>query len=98
MIERVGENSTPPEHELLHTPETDSEIEFEQLLPTPDMSPIIRSKTPPMESISHFPLSETKLSVVLDKTQDIILGLYNQLYRNYFIVRGVILKQRKLHE
>ena len=26
-----------------------------------------------MESVPHFPLSETKISVVLDKTQDIIL-------------------------
>ena len=27
--ERVGEESTPPEHEFVHTLETDSEIEFE---------------------------------------------------------------------
>ena len=39
------------------------------------MAPIIRSKIPPTESIPHFPRSETKLSVVLDKSQDIILEL-----------------------
>ena len=35
------------------------------------MSPIIR----PIESEPHFPLHETKISVVLNKTQDIILEL-----------------------
>ena len=75
VIERVGEKSTPPEHEIVHTLETDTEMESQQLPPTLDMSPIIRSKIPPTESIPHFPLSETKLSVVLDKTQDIILKL-----------------------
>ena len=35
------------------------------------MSPIIR----PTEEESPFPLSETKIRVVLDKTQDIILEL-----------------------
>ena len=39
------------------------------------MSPIIRSKVQPTETIPSFPLSETKLSVILDKTQDIILEL-----------------------
>ena len=39
------------------------------------MSPIIRSKVQSIESLPHFPLSETKFSVVLDKTQDIILEL-----------------------
>ena len=75
VIEKVGEKSTPPEHDFVHTLETDSEMEFKQLSPTPDMSSIIRSKIQPTESILHFPLSETKLSVVLDKTQDIILEL-----------------------
>ena len=69
------ERSTPPGHEFVHTQETDSEVEFEQLPSTPDMFPIIRSKVRPTEPMPHFPLSETKLSVVLDKTQDIILEL-----------------------
>ena len=68
VIERVGEKSTPPEHEFVHMLETDSEMEIEQLPPTPDMSPIIRSKIQTTESIPHFPLGETKLSIVFDKT------------------------------
>ena len=64
-----------PEHDFVHTAETDSKMEFEQLPPTPDMSSIIRSKIPHTESIPHFPLSKTTLSVVLDKTKDIILEL-----------------------
>ena len=75
VIKRVSEKSTPPEHEFVHTLEADSEMEFEQLPPTLDMSPIIWYKIPSMESIPHFPVSENKLSVVLDKTQDIILEL-----------------------
>ena len=70
-----GKKTTPLEHELVHTPETDSKMEFEQLPPTLDMSPIIRPTIPPTESVPHFPLSENKLSVLLDKTQDIILEL-----------------------
>ena len=75
VIEKVGGKITPLQHELVHTLETDSEMEFEQLPPTLDMSPLIRSVMPPMESLPYFPISETKLSVVLDKTQDIILEL-----------------------
>ena len=65
VVERVGEKSTPPGHEFIHTLETDSEIECEQLPPNLDMSPIIRSKVQPTESMPHFPLSGTKLSVYL---------------------------------
>ena len=40
------------------------------------MSPIVRPEVKPLEvSISHFPMSVTQLSVVIDKTQDIILEL-----------------------
>ena len=45
--ERVGRTISPIEQELMFTPETDSEKEFEQLPPTPDMSPIIRPVMPP---------------------------------------------------
>ena len=76
VMERVGEKSTPPEYEFLHAPETNLSIrEFKQLPQTPDMSPIIRSKIQSRESMPHFPLSQTKLCVGLDKTQDIILEL-----------------------
>ena len=47
VVERVGEKSAPPGHDFEHTLETNSEIEFEKLLPTPDMYPIIRSKVQP---------------------------------------------------
>ena len=50
VVERVGEKSTPPGLEIVHTLETDSEMEFKQLTPTPDNSPIIRSKIQPTES------------------------------------------------
>ena len=50
-------------------------MKFEQLLSTFDTSSIIRPTMPPAESLPHFSLSETKLSIVLDKTQDIILEL-----------------------
>ena len=40
------------------------------------MFPIIRPEVESLEvSMPHFPMSETKLSVMLDKTQDIILEL-----------------------
>ena len=49
------------------------EIESEQPPPTPDISPIIRPEVLCIEmSKPLFSLSETKLSVVRDKTQDII--------------------------
>ena len=67
VIERVGQKSLG--YKLVHIPETDSAMEFKQLPPTPHMSPIIRPKTKPIKSIPSFPLSETKLSVVLDKTK-----------------------------
>ena len=44
--------------------------------PTPDMSAIVRPKIEPIEmSMPCFLMSETKLSVMRDKTQDIILEL-----------------------
>ena len=67
-MEKVDGGTIFFQQEPMHTPETDSKRE---LPPTPDMSPIIR----PIELESPFPLSETKISVVLDKTQDIILEL-----------------------
>ena len=39
------------------------------------MFPIIRSKTQPRKYMPHYPLSETKLSIVLDKTEEHILEL-----------------------
>ena len=40
------------------------------------MSPIIRPEVESLEvSIPHFPMSETKLSVMIDKTQHIIFEL-----------------------
>ena len=96
VVERVGEKATHPGHEFVHTPEMDSEIEFEHLPSTPDMSPIIRSKVQPIKFMPHFPPSDTKLSVVLDKTQDIILELLINSTEIYFSSRGIISKQRKL--
>ena len=86
VVERVGEHPTSPEHESLikfsrtpesiNTLETESDMEPEQPPPTPDMSPIVRPEVESMEmSIPHFPMSETKCSVTVDKTQDIILEL-----------------------
>ena len=46
---------------------------MDQPLLTPDVSPIIRPEV--HLSIPHLPLSEKQLSVVLDKTQEIILEL-----------------------
>ena len=74
-IERVGRTISPIKQEPTYTLETDSEKEFEQLPPMPDMSPIIRPVMLPMGSLPYFPISETKPSVVLDKTQDIIIEL-----------------------
>ena len=72
------ENPTSPEHESLtesiNTPETESDMKPELPLPTPDMSPIVRPE--PIEmSMPQIPMSKTKLSVVVYKTQDIILEL-----------------------
>ena len=68
VVEKVDGRTIFFEQEPTHTPETDSERE---LPPTPDMSPITR----PIVLEFPFPLSETKISVVLDKTQDMILEL-----------------------
>ena len=81
VVEGVGENSTSPEHESLteflrtqesiNTLETESEMVPEQPPPTPDMSPIVRPGVEPIEmSMPCFPMSETRLSVMVDKTQD----------------------------
>ena len=46
-----------PGYKLVPTAETDSEVEFDQLPPTPDMSPIIRTKPKPIEFMPRFLLS-----------------------------------------
>ena len=62
--------------ESINTLDTKWEIESEQPPTTQDMSPIIRPEVQPLEMpMSHFPLSKTKLSFVIDKTQDTILEL-----------------------
>ena len=76
VIEKVDGKTIFFEPDHVYTPETNSKRE---LPPTPDMSPIIRS----VEFEPCFPLSETKNSVVLDKTQDVILELllnYAEIY------------------
>ena len=95
MIERVGEKSAPPGHENVHTPETSLEIEFKQLPPTPDMSPIIRSKGQSIESMPCFPLSETKLSVVRDKSQDTILELLIN-FTEIYLAQEELFKTKKI--
>ena len=72
-MERVDETLTSKEvlAQSINIPENNLDIESDQTPLTPDMSPIIR---PEVElSMPHFPLSETRFSVVLDKTQEIIL-------------------------
>ena len=57
----------------INTPNTESEMEPEQPPPTQGMSPIIRPEVESLEmAMPCFPISETKLHVVIDKTQDII--------------------------
>ena len=79
VMDRVGEKPTSLtegtliESISLNTPETNLEIESDQPPLTPDMAPIIRPEV--QLSMPYFPLNETKLSVVLDKTQEIILEL-----------------------
>ena len=80
VLERLCEKPTSPEHgtltESTNTMETQLDIEFEQPPLTPDMSPITRPEVQSIEmSMPHFPLNKTKLSVVIDKTQNIILEL-----------------------
>ena len=74
VIEKVGRKITPLKHELIYTPETDSEMEIKQLPPTPDMSPIIRPVMPPTESTS-FPYKWNQTQCCLRQTQDIIIEL-----------------------
>ena len=57
--------------ESMNTSECNMEIESDQPPLIPDMSPIRRPEEPSL--IPYCFLSETKLSVVLDKTQEIIL-------------------------
>ena len=68
VMEKVNGKTVFFEKEPMHTPETDSKG---GLPPTLHMSPIIK----PMELESPFPLSKANISVVRDKTQDIILEL-----------------------
>ena len=77
----MEKNPTSPEYETLSPEsinilETASNMETKQPPLTPDMSPVVRPEVESIEmSMPHFPLSETKLSVIIDKTQDIILEL-----------------------
>ena len=82
VIEKLDGKTIFFELEFVHTHETDSERE---LPPTPDMSSIIRS----IEYEPHFPLSETKISVVLDKTQDVILELLLNYAEIYLTQKGL---------
>ena len=47
------------------------EIESDEPPPTPDMSPIVRPEV--QLSMSHFPLSDTRVTVFLDRSQEVIL-------------------------
>ena len=76
----MGKEPTSPAQgtltESINALETDLEVEFQQAPLTPDMPLIIRPEVQSIEMSMHqFPLSETELSVVIDKIQDIILEL-----------------------
>ena len=83
--------------ESINTPEINLEIESDQPPPTPDISPIIRPEVQSIEmSMPHFPLSETKLSVVIDKTQDIILNLLMNCMEIYLAQEVVSQNKEKI--
>ena len=75
VLEKVGERTISPAQEVLtesiNTSESNLEIDSYQPPLTPDMSPIRRPEEPAI--IPYCFLSETKLSVVLDKIQEIFL-------------------------
>ena len=79
VIEGVGKKPPLAQgtlKESINTLETKSEMESDQPPLTSDMSPVIRPEVQSIEMpMPCFPLSETKPSVVIDKTQDIILEL-----------------------
>ena len=61
------------------------------------MSPIIRADIQSIEmSKSHFPLSKTKLSIVIDKTQDTILELLMNSMEIYVVQEEVSQNKEKL--
>ena len=61
------------------------------------MSPIIRPEVQSIEiSMPRFPLSETKLSVVIDMTQDIILDLLMNSMEIYLVQEEVFQNKEKL--
>ena len=75
VLERVGEWTISPAQgvltESINTSESNLEIESDQPPLSPNMSSIRRPEEPSL--IPYCFLSETKLSVVLDITQEIIL-------------------------
>ena len=80
VVERVGENPASFVHasltDAINTLDTELETKPHQPPPTPDMSPIIMPEIESLEvSMPCFPMSEIKLNVMIDKTQDIILEL-----------------------
>ena len=76
------------EQEPMQTPETNSEG---GLPPTPDMSPTIR----PIELESPFPLCETKISVVLNKTK-ILSWNYYSILQKYIWYKMSYLRTRRI--
>ena len=73
------------------------ERESDQPPLTPGMSPIIRPEVQSIEmSMPHFPLSETKCSVVIDKTQDIIPELLMNVMEIYLAQEEVSQNKEKL--
>ena len=93
---QVVERDTSSVHaSLIDINTLDIELEIEpEHPPTPDMSPIIRIEQESLEvSMPHFPMSETKLSVVIDKTQDIILELLINTMEIYLAQENVFRKK-----
>ena len=100
VVERVSKDSTSPEHESftefstiqesIKPPENESEMEPEQPPLTPDMSPNIRPEAEPIEiSMPCFSMSETKLSVMVDKIQDVIPELCINTTKIFLAQEGV---------
>ena len=75
VLERVDEGNISPAQgvvtECMNSSEGDLKIESDQPPPTLDMSPIRKHEE--LTLIPYCFLSETKLNVVIDKTQEIIL-------------------------
>ena len=101
VMERLGEKTTSPEHgtlrESINTLETNSKIESEQPPPTPDISPIIRPEVQSIEMyLPCFRLSETKCSIVINKTQVIILELLMNSIKIYLTEEEVSQTKKNL--